>query len=222
MLNKILSLILAGFIFLNSPLALFAQNSAENQVSLADIELLLEKQQKEYNKKVSIYGLSALGGVVIGGGIYAYYVNKQINILKKRNLTLSYKVSKTQSLADEIARSANSMNKKIAKNAKLVKGNKAYIDDLVKHIEEIIGALNTHTEVLNGIAEEVAEEAAEQAPRRPIGFHTRTTEEATKSVENLSKNFKKFKNKAGIIGYLSAALLPQAMYIIVLMIFPIL
>ena len=127
-------------------------------------------------------------------------------------MVLSYKVSKIENMINNAIKDDVLINRKVAKNTKLVQTNKAYIDQLVKYVEDIIGALNSHSEAINSLAEEAAEEAAENAvpPRRPIGFNAarEASEEAAKKTEaQLTKGLQSVKNigkKAGVLGILIA------------------
>lgn len=216
MLKKIISIALTVFMMIqgiSTPVFASTGTGKNNNVTLEDIEQLLASQEKEFNKKVYVYGAAgAAGAALIGGGIYVYYTQKQIAMLKKRNLVLSYKVSKIENMINNAIKDDVSINRKVAKNTKLVQTNKAYIDELVKYVEDIIGALNSHSEAINSLAEEAAEEAAENAvpPRRPIGFNAarEASEEAAKKTEaQLTKGLQSVKNigkKAGVLGILIA------------------
>ena len=220
MLKKIISIALTVFMMIqgiSTPVFASTGTGKNNNVTLEDIEQLLASQEKEFNKKVYVYGAAgAAGAALIGGGIYVYYTQKQIAMLKKRNLVLSYKVSKIENMINSAIKDNVSINRKVAKNTKLVQTNKAYIDQLVKYVEDIIGALNSHSEAINSLAEEAAEEVVEAAPRRPIGFTASAAvskEAVKKTEEKLTKNLKSFKNmskKAGIAGLFIAGVIAAA------------
>lgn len=212
MLKEIISIALTVFMMIqgiSTPVFASTGTGKNNNVTLEDIEQLLASQEKEFNKKVYVYGAAgAAGAALIGGGIYVYYTQKQIAMLKKRNLVLSYKVSKIENMINNAIKDDVSINRKVAKNTKLVQTNKAYIDELVKYVEEIVGALNSHSEAISNLAEEAAENAV--PPRRPIGFNAarEASEEAAKKTEaQLTKGLQSVKNigkKAGVLGILIA------------------
>lgn len=218
MLRKIISVAMTVFMMIQGISApVFAASGADKQrnVTVEDIEQLLSSQEKELNKKISLYGAAgAAGTALVGGGIYVYYTQKQIALLKKRNLVLSHKVSRIESMINAAVKDNVAINRKVAKNTKLVQTNKAYIDQLVKYVQDIIGALNSHSEAINSLAEEAAEEATAAAPRRPIGFNASMSQRAAKEAEEAAtKSLKSLKNiskKAGIVGLVIAGLVTTA------------
>lgn len=86
MLKKIISIALTVFMMIqgiSTPVFASAGSGKNNNVTLEDIEQLLASQEKEFNKKVYVYGAAgAAGAALIGGGIYVYYTQKQIAMLK--------------------------------------------------------------------------------------------------------------------------------------------
>lgn len=208
MLKKVVTAVLSAVMILNS-VSLFAV-AAENKdsISLTDVELLLEKQKMEFERNVVIYSAVGAGAVTVAGGIYAYYTQKHISILKRNNKILSDKLSQAETLVNAVAKENASFNRKIAKNAKLIKGNKVVIEGYGEYIGQIVEALNSHSEAINNIVEGIEKVTVEtEKPRRPIGFHTQAEIQSNVAEDVLAldrKALRKVEGKMGIIGLLVA------------------
>ena len=208
MLKKVVTAVLSAVMILNS-VSLFAV-AAENKdsVSLTDVELLLEKQKMEFERNVVIYSAVGAGAVTVAGGIYAYYTQKHISILKRNNKILSDKLSQAETLVNAVAKDNASFNRKIVKNAKLIKGNKAIIGEYEQYIGQIVEALNSHGKAINQIVEGIEKVGAEtEKPRKPIGFHTQAEIQPNVAEDVFAldrKALRKIRGKAGMIGLLIA------------------
>ena len=223
MLNKIITIVLSVFTVINTAsLSAFAQVKNNEQISLAEVELLLSEQKREFDKDIA-FGVAG-AATVIGGGIYAYYTQKQMNLLKKRNNVLSYKVSKLEGLVNSIAKDNATQNKKIAANTKVVKQNRESIAAIWENVKSVVKAVNGHTEFLNQVASSVTEQAGEGSaasaagggaaaatPKKRIGFVHYDTPTAEKKVKNLLVKYfdgwesvSKIRGKAGAAGLLIA------------------
>lgn len=217
MLKKLITAVLSVFIVVNTAsLSAFAQINKDEKISLAEVELLLSEQKREFDKDIA-FGVAG-AATVIGGGIYAYYTQKQMNLLKKRNNVLSYKVSKLEGLVNSIAKDNATQNKKIAGNTKIVKQNRESIAAIWENVKSVVKAVNGHTEFLNQVASSVTEQTGEASSvvagggaakptQKKIGFVHYDTPTAEKKVKNLLVKYfdgwesvSKIKGKAGAVG----------------------
>ena len=209
MLNKVVTAVISAVMILNS-VSLFAAAPVSNKdsVSLMEVELLLEKQKMELERDVVIYSALGAGAITVAGGIYAYYTQKHLRILKQNNKMLADKLSQAENLLSTVAKENASFTKKISKNAKLIKGNKVVIEGYGEYIGQIVEALNQHSTAINSIVEGVEKVTAEaEKPRRPIGFHTQAQIEPEVAEDILSldrKALRRMEGKMGIIGLLIA------------------
>ena len=212
MLKKLITAVLSVFIVVNTAsLSAFAQINKDERISLAEVELLLSEQKREFDKDIA-FGVAG-AATVIGGGIYAYYTQKQMNLLKKRNNVLSYKVSKLEGLVNSIAKDNATQNKKIASNTKIVKENRDAIASIWENVKNVVKAVNGHTQFLNQVASSVTEQTGEEASsvvagggsakptQKKIGFVHYDSPTAEKKVKDLLvKDINGLKGKAGAVG----------------------
>lgn len=211
MLKKLITAVLSVFMLVNTAsLSAFAQINKDEKISLAEVELLLSEQKREFDKDIA-FGVAG-AATVIGGGIYAYYTQKQMNLLKKRNNVLSYKVSKLEGLVNSIAKDNATQNKKIAGNTKIVKQNRESIAAIWENVKSVVKAVNGHTEFLNQVASSVTEQTGEEASsvvaggaakptQKKIGFVHYDSPTAEKKVKDLLvKDINGLKGKAGAVG----------------------
>lgn len=202
MIKEIITVVISAVMILNST-SLFAAVQTENKdnVSLADVKLLLENQKKELQRNIIIYSGAGVAAISVAGGIYAYYARKQINLLRKENEILATKVANAETLISTIAKEHIASNRKIAKNAKLLKQSQFFMQECDEYIGQIVETLNSHTNSLNTIVETMEEVATTQttaSARRPvIGFRATAEIEPTVVEDALLANKKVLKNIGG-------------------------
>lgn len=156
-----------------------------------------------------IYGAIGISGAaLISGGIYAFYAQRQINALRKRNIRLSNKISKIEGVIKGLSKDNVSFGKELANNVSLAMENRKYIEALGGNFDELANLVEEQAEKINTVSQKLESfnksgGKAFSFKRRRIGFSLSANKTADKVAERQLKNL----GKGGILGLITVGVL---------------